>query len=40
MLANIQLSPTDPEPHGLDIDGKGVLWYCDAGQTRMICRLM
>jgi streptogramin lyase len=37
-VARIQLSTTDPEPHGLDI-GKGVLWYCDAA-SGWICRLV
>ena len=40
ILARIQLSGSDPEPHGLDIDTNGVLCYCDAGRTSMICRLM
>jgi streptogramin lyase len=41
ILARIQLSKeTDPEPHGLDVDSKGVLWYCDAGRTSLICRLV
>ena len=40
VLAKIQLSKDDPEPHGLDIDGHGVLWYSDAGPTQLICRLM
>jgi hypothetical protein len=22
-----------------DIDGNGVLWYCDAGRTSLICKL-
>jgi streptogramin lyase len=39
ILARIQLSMNDPEPHGLDIDRRGVLWYCDAGATHLICRL-
>ena len=39
ILARIQLSKSDPEPHGLDIDDHGVLWYCDAGPTHLICRL-
>jgi streptogramin lyase len=39
ILSKIQLSTSDPEPHGLDIDSKGVLWYCDAGRTHLICRL-
>jgi hypothetical protein len=34
----IQLGKDDPVPHGLDIDSRGVLWYCDAG-TGWICRL-
>jgi len=40
ILGRIQLSPTDPEPHGLDIDSSGTLWYCDAGRTSLICRLV
>jgi streptogramin lyase len=36
-VAMIQLSKTDPEPHGLDVS-KGVLWYCDAA-SGWICRL-
>jgi streptogramin lyase len=41
IVAKIQLSrERDPEPHGLDIDGTGVLWYCDAGRTGLICRLV
>jgi streptogramin lyase len=40
ILARIQLSTSDPEPHGLDVDGNGVLWYCDAGRTSLICRLI
>jgi streptogramin lyase len=40
ILAKIQLSRSDPEPHGLDIDSNGVLWYSDAGPTHLICRLM
>jgi len=39
ILTKIQLSKNDPEPHGLDIDRNGVLWYSDAGPTRLICRL-
>ena len=38
-LARIQLTRDDPEPHGLDIDAGGVLWYCDAA-SGWICRLM
>ncbi|PYR39170.1 MAG: hypothetical protein DMF93_14735 [Acidobacteria bacterium] len=38
-LARIQLTRDDPEPHGLDIDADGVLWYCDAA-SGWICRLM
>jgi streptogramin lyase len=40
VLAKIQLSSGDPEPHGLDIDDAGRLWYCDAGRTSLICRLV
>jgi streptogramin lyase len=40
VLAKIQLSTSDPEPHGLDIDSNGVLWYCDAGRTSLICKLI
>jgi streptogramin lyase len=40
ILGKIQLSTNDPEPHGLDIDSHGVLWYCDAGRTSLICRLI
>ena len=41
ITAKIQLSKDgDPEPHGLDLDSKGVLWYCDAGRTSLICRLV
>ena len=29
---------SDPAPHGLDMDSKGTLWYCDAG-SGWICRL-
>jgi hypothetical protein len=36
-VARIQLTKTDPVPHGLDAS-KGVLWYCDAG-SGWICRL-
>ena len=39
ILARIQLERGDPEPHGLDIDSHGVLWYCDAGRTSLICKL-
>jgi len=38
LLATIQLTRDDPEPHGLDIN-KGVLWYCDAASA-WICRLV
>ena len=38
VVARIQLSKTDPAPHGLDVDSKGNLWYCDAG-SQWICRL-
>ena len=40
VVAKIQLSKNDPEPHGLDIDNNGVLWYCDAGRTSSICKLI
>jgi len=36
-VARMQLTKSDPEPHGLDIS-KGVLWYCDAA-SGWICRL-
>jgi len=36
-VAMIQLSKTDPEPHGLDVS-KGLLWYCDAA-SEWICQL-
>jgi streptogramin lyase len=36
-VAMIQLTKTDPEPHGLDTRD-GVLWYCDAA-SGWICRL-
>ena len=43
LLAKIQLTRQDPEPHGLDI-WKGVLWYCDAserpGTGGWVCRLV
>ena len=38
LLAKIQLTREDPEPHGLDI-WKGVLWYCDAASA-WVCRLV
>jgi glutamine cyclotransferase len=38
-VAKIQLTREDPEPHGLDIDNDGVLWYCDAASS-WICRLV
>ena len=38
VVSKIQLDRKDPAPHGLDIDRKGVLWYCDAGSS-WICRL-
>jgi streptogramin lyase len=40
VVAKIQVSREDPEPHGLDIDNTGRLWYCDAGRTSLICRLV
>src|SRR5262245_37489237 len=40
VVAKIQLSRNDLEPHGLDIDNNGVLWYCDAGRTSAICKLV
>ena len=39
ITAKIQLSKDDPAPHGLDVDSRGVLWYCDAGSS-WICRLV
>jgi hypothetical protein len=38
IVSKIQLSKEDPAPHGLDIDNKGVLWYCDAASS-WICKL-
>ena len=38
-VAKIQLTREDPEPHGLDINSDGVLWYCDAASS-WICRLV
>jgi hypothetical protein len=38
LLAKIQLTKEDPEPHGLAIRN-GVLWYCDAA-SRWVCRLV
>jgi hypothetical protein len=38
LLARIQLTREDPEPHGLDIS-KGVLWYSDAA-SGWVCRLV
>jgi hypothetical protein len=38
LLAKIQLTREDPEPHGLTIRN-GVLWYCDAA-SRWVCRLV
>ena len=40
VVGKIQLSRNDPEPHGLDIDNNGVLWYCDAGRSSLICKLV
>lgn len=37
-LAKIQLSPDDPEPHGMSMRN-GVIWYCDA-VSRWVCRLV
>ena len=37
VMARIQLTRDDPEPHGLDMY-KGVLWYCDAASS-WVCRL-
>ena len=37
VVAKIQLTKEDPEPHGRDISN-GVLWYCDAASS-WICRL-
>jgi streptogramin lyase len=42
LLAKIQLTPHDPEPHGLTM-WKGVLWYCDATgkeHAGWVCRLV
>jgi len=36
-VGKIQLTKSDPEPHGLDVSN-GVLWYCDAA-SGWICRL-
>ena len=38
LLAKIQLSKDDPEPHGLSLRD-GVFWYSDA-VTRWVCRLV
>ncbi|PWU06953.1 MAG: hypothetical protein C5B51_11125 [Terriglobia bacterium] len=38
ILAKIQLTKEDPEPHGLDMY-KGVMWYCDAASS-WVCRLV
>ena len=38
VLAKIQLSKDDPEPHGLSVRN-GVFWYCDAA-SRWVCRLV
>ena len=38
-LARIQLTRDDPEPHGLDMNSNGDLWYCDAA-SGWICRLV
>ena len=38
LLAKIQLSPDDPEPHGMSMRN-GVVWYCDA-VSRWVCRLV
>jgi len=38
MLAKIQLTKEQPEPHGLDIKD-GVLWYCDAA-SGWVCKLV
>lgn len=42
LLAKIQLSPQDPDPHGMTIKD-GVLWYSDAtsgDNGRWVCRLV
>jgi len=38
VMAKIQLTRDEPEPHGLDIY-KGVMWYCDAASS-WVCRLV
>ncbi len=38
LLAKIQLTKDDPEPHGLTLRD-GVFWYCDAS-SRWVCRLV
>jgi len=38
LLAKVQLAKDDPEPHGFSM-WKGVMWYCDAGGSRWVCRL-
>ena len=40
LLAKIQLTKDQPEPHGLDLY-KGVMWYCDAAPSSgWVCRLV
>ena len=42
LLAKIQLSEQDPEPHGMTLRD-GVFWYCDAGSrdnAGWVCRLI
>jgi sugar lactone lactonase YvrE len=42
LLAKIQLSEQDPEPHGMTVKD-GVFWYCDAGtrdNAGWVCRLV
>jgi len=38
VMAKIQLTRDEPEPHGLDLY-KGVMWYCDAASS-WVCRLV
>ena len=38
LLAKIQLTKDDPEPHGMSMR-EGVFWYCDA-VSGWVCRLV
>jgi streptogramin lyase len=38
VVSKVQLAREDPAPHGLDIDSKGTLWYCDA-QSSWVCKI-